>query len=71
LFIGHHGVAFAATKAAPKVSLGTLFLATMWLDLVWPVFLLLGVETVEIRPGMTKVTPFDFISYPWSHSLLT
>jgi hypothetical protein len=70
LFIGHQGVAFAAKRAAPEVSLGALFLATMWLDLVWPVFLLLGVETVEIKPGITKVTPFDFISYPWSHSLL-
>jgi hypothetical protein len=70
LFIGHQGVAFAAKRAAPEVSLGALFLATMWLDLVWPVLLLLGVETVEIKPGITKVTPLDFISYPWSHSLL-
>jgi hypothetical protein len=70
LFIGHQGVAFAAKRAAPEVSLGVLFLATMWLDLVWPVLLLLGIETVEIKPGITKVTPFDFISYPWSHSLL-
>ena len=70
MFIGHQGVAFAAKRAAPEVSLGVLFLATMWLDLVWPVLLLLGIETVEIKPGITTVTPFDFISYPWSHSLL-
>jgi FtsH-binding integral membrane protein len=63
-------VAFAAKKAAPGVSLGTLFLASMWLDLAWPVFLLLGIETVEIKPGITKIMPLDFVSYPYSHSLL-
>ncbi len=70
MFIGHLGAGFAAKKAAPKVSLGTLFLATLWLDLVWPVLLLLEIETVQIRLGATRVMPFDFTSYPYSHSLL-
>jgi hypothetical protein len=34
MFIGHHGIAFAAKAAAPRASLGIFFLATMWLDLV-------------------------------------
>jgi hypothetical protein len=33
--------------------------------------LLLGLETVVIVAGITRVTPFDFVSYPISHSLLT
>jgi membrane-bound metal-dependent hydrolase YbcI (DUF457 family) len=70
MFIGHQGIAFAAKKAAPRVSLGTMVLAAMWLDVIWPVLVLLGIETVEIKPGITKVTPFDFTSYPYSHSLL-
>jgi hypothetical protein len=70
MFIGHQGVAFAAKQAAPGVSLGVLFLASMWLDLAWPVFLLLGIETVEIKPGITRIMPLDFVSYPYSHSLL-
>ena len=70
MFIGHFGVALAAKKVAPRTSLGTLVLAGQLLDLLWPVFLLLGAERVAIVPGATAVTPLDFISYPLSHSLL-
>ena len=70
MFIGHFGVALAAKKVAPRTSLGTLVMAAQFLDLLWPLFLLLGVERVIIAPGSTAVTPLDFISYPLSHSLL-
>lgn len=70
MFIGHFAVAFAAKRAAPEVSLGTLFLAAQLADLVWPTLVLLGVERFEIRPGITAVTPLDFIHYPYSHSLV-
>src|SRR6186997_681775 len=70
MFIGHFGVAFAAKRPAPRVSLGTLFLAAQFIDLLWPVLLLLGVERVRIAPGITRVTPLDFEHYPISHSLL-
>ena len=70
MFIGHFAVAFAAKPAAPSASLGTLFFACEWVDLVWPVFLLAGLERVEIRPGITAFTPLDFIYYPWTHSLV-
>ena len=43
--------------------------ATGFLDLVSPIFLLLGIEHVRIAPGITKVTPFDFYDYPISHGL--
>jgi hypothetical protein len=70
MFIGHFAAAFAAKPAAPSVSLGTLFLACEWVDLVWPAMLLAGLERVEIRPGTTAFTPLDFVHYPWTHSLL-
>jgi hypothetical protein len=69
MFIGHFAVGFAAKKAAPAVSLGSLFLACQLADLVRPALVLAGVERFEIRPGITVVTPFDFVHYPWSHSL--
>jgi len=69
MFLGHFGVAFAAKKVAPQVSLGTTILAAELLDAIWPVLVLAGVETVEVAPGITRVTPLDFVSYPWSHSL--
>jgi hypothetical protein len=70
MFIGHFGVALAAKKVAPKTSLGTLILAAQFLDFLWPVFLLLGIEHVRIAPGFTRVSPLDFTDYPISHSLL-
>jgi len=70
MFIGHFGLAFGARKAAPAVSLGTLFIACQFADLLWPTLLLLGIERVEIDPAASKMTPLDFVSYPYSHSLL-
>jgi membrane-bound metal-dependent hydrolase YbcI (DUF457 family) len=69
MFIGHFGLAMAAKSVAPRPSLGTLVLAAQLVDGVWPVFLLLGWETVAIEPGITAVTPLDFTSYPYTHSL--
>ncbi len=70
MFIGHFAVGFGAKSIQPKVSLGTYFLAAQFLDLLWPTFLLLGWEKVEIDPGNTVMTPLNFISYPYTHSLL-
>lgn len=70
MFIGHFGVGFGAKTLVPRVSLGTLFLAVQFVDLLWPTLLLLGLENVEIEPGITKLTPLDFANYPISHSLL-
>ena len=57
MFIGHFAVGLAAKKAAPQVSLGTFVLAVQFLDLLWPVLLLLGVEHVRYTPGITAFTP--------------
>jgi membrane-bound metal-dependent hydrolase YbcI (DUF457 family) len=70
MFLGHYAVAIGAKKAAPKTSLGTLIAAAAFLDLVWPVLVLFGVERVAIAPGATAFTPLDFEHYPISHSLL-
>jgi hypothetical protein len=47
-----------------------LLAAPQLLDLLWPIFVLLGVEHVEVAPGDTAFTPLRFVSYPWSHSLV-
>jgi hypothetical protein len=70
MFIGHFGLGFGAKRFAPAVSLGTLFLAAQFADLLWPTLLLLGVEQVRIDPGITVFTPLDFVHYPYSHSLI-
>lgn len=70
MFIGHAAVALAAKPRVPGRSLGILMAAAFLIDLVWPVLLLLGVESVLIKPGDTAFTPLSFVNYPWSHSLL-
>lgn len=70
MFVGHFAVGFAAKKVAPKASLGTLVFAAVFLDAVWPVLVLLGAERFRIVPGYTAINPFEFLHYPWSHSLL-
>jgi hypothetical protein len=70
VFLGHFAVALGAKRAMPHVSLAVLFLAAQLADLIWPVLVLLGIETVAIDPGNTAFTPLHFIAYPYSHSLL-
>lgn len=71
MFLGHYGLAFAAKRASRETSLGTLTFAAQWLDELWPILLLAGVEQVRIAPGFLPASDLDFVSYPISHSLLT
>lgn len=71
MFIGHYGVGLAAKKLDNRPSLGTLFFASQFIDLLWPIFLLLGLEKVAIDPGNTAFTPLNFIYYPFSHGLVS
>ena len=70
MFLGHFAVGFASKKFAPRSSEGVLLAAPELADILWPFLLLLGWEQARIDPGNTRFTPFDFVSYPWSHSLL-
>ncbi len=71
MFIGHFALGYAAKRWAPSLSLAALFAAALFADLLWPVLVSLGIEQVRIAPGITASTPLEFISYPYSHSLLT
>jgi hypothetical protein len=70
MFLGHYGLAFAAKRTAPAAALGSLTFASQFLDELWPILLLLGVEQVRIVPGLMAASPLDFVYYPFSHSLL-
>jgi len=70
MFVGHFALGFAAKRVTPRVSLVVLFAAAQLADLLWPFFLALGLEAVRINPGNPPFTQLDFVSYPYSHSLL-
>ena len=70
MFIGHFGAALGASRAAPRVSLGILIAACQLPDLLWPIFLLAGVERVRIVQGDNPFLHLVFEHYPWTHSLV-
>ena len=69
MFIGHYGVALAAKKVDKNISLGLLFFATQFVDILFFVLILMGIERMSIVPGITAANPLDFTYYPYSHSL--
>ena len=69
MVLGHYGVAFAAKRLTPRTSLGTLVLAAQWLDELWPILVVLGIERVEVSRAPVGASTLDFVYYPFSHSL--
>ncbi len=70
MFIGHFGIGFAGKKVNNKPSLGTLFFAAQFLDLLWPILLLAGIESAAIEPSNSVFLRLNFSNYPISHSLV-
>ena len=70
MFIGHYALGLAAKRAAPRTSLGTLFVAPTFADMLWPIFLLLGWEHAHVVPGPNPFLTLWLDDYPYSHSLL-
>ena len=70
MFVGHLAVSLGAKVVEPKAPLAALVAASYGLDLLWPLLLLTGLETVSVAPGNTAFTPLAFDWYPWSHSLV-
>lgn len=69
MFIGHYGVSYGAKAMKPAVPLWLLFLAVQFLDVLWGLFVLLGLEKVRIVPGITATNPLDLYYMPYTHSL--
>jgi hypothetical protein len=70
MFVGHYALGLAAKQFAPRTSLGALIAAPILLDLLWPIFLLIGWEYVSIEPNPNPFLRLQFDSYPISHGLV-
>jgi hypothetical protein len=70
MFIGHFAVGFAAKRWAPRVPLALLVLAPLLADVLWPIFLLAGIEHAHIVPGPNPFLMLRLDDMPWSHSLV-
>jgi hypothetical protein len=71
MFLGHHAVAFGSKKIAPQIKLGTLVFAAQFLDLLWPLLIIAGVEHVRINSNAIPFLRLDLYDYPISHSMVT
>jgi hypothetical protein len=71
MFVGHYGPSFAAKAldTSGRVPLWLLFLAVQFVDVLWAIFVLLGIEKVRIVPGITAASPLDLYYMPYTHSL--
>ena len=69
MFVGHYGPSFLAKRLEPAIPLWVLFVAVQFLDVLWGIFVLAGVERVRIVPGFTKTNPLDLYYMPYTHSL--
>lgn len=70
MFVGHYAVSLALKKVEKKVSLGLLFLAVQFVDIVFFPLVLLGIERVNIVENFTQSTHFELEFMPYTHSLL-
>jgi len=69
MFVGHYGVSFALKPKAPRVPLWVWFIAVQWLDVVWSVLVLLGIERLRIVPSFTQANALDLYYMPYTHGL--
>src|SRR5262245_14818574 len=70
MFVGHYGVSFDAKIVDKRIPLWVLFIAVQFIDVLWAVFVLMGIEKVRITPGITATNPLDLYYMPYTHSLL-
>jgi hypothetical protein len=70
MFLGHYGVSFAGKAVDTRLPLWALFVAVQFVDVLWAVFVLLGVEKVKLVPGITATNPLDLYYMPYTHSLV-
>src|SRR5580698_8172098 len=69
MFIGHYGPAFGGKAALKQIPLWVLFIAVQWMDVVWSIFVMTGIEKVRIVPGFTEASPLDLYYMPYTHGL--
>lgn len=70
MFVGHYAASLALKGAERKASLGLLFIAVQFVDVLFFPLVLMGIEKVNIVPNYTESTHFELVYMPYTHSLL-
>lgn len=69
MFIGHYGPAFGAKAVLRAIPLWVLFVAVQFMDVVWSIFVLSGIEKARIVPGFMQASSLDLYYMPYTHGL--
>ena len=70
MYVGHYAVGLALKKFETRASLGVLFLAVQFVDILFFPFVLAGIERMNIVENFTKSTHFELVYMPYTHGLL-
>ncbi len=70
MFVGHYAAALALKKFEKRASLGVLFLAVQFVDILFFPLVLLGIERMNIMENFTQSTHFQLEYMPYTHSLV-
>lgn len=69
MFVGHYAASLALKRFEKRASLGVLFLAVQFVDVVFFPLVLLGIERLNIVENFTQSTHFELEYMPYTHSL--
>lgn len=65
---GHYTTAFLAKAASPRAPLWVLLVAAQFVDVLWGLFVLAGVEHARLDSSLAS-NPLVLFDMPWTHSL--
>ena len=71
MYAGHYAAGLAAKAADRTVPLWVLFVAVQFLDIVWGLLVLAGVEELRVEEGLLDASDLDLHYMPWSHGLIS
>lgn len=70
MFVGHYAASFAAKSVSRDLPLWLLFVAVQFVDYIWAILIILGIEKARFEHGFTEASPLDLYHMPYTHSLL-
>jgi hypothetical protein len=68
MLAGHYSASFLLKKVDPSIKLWHLFLAVQLLDVLWAIFILLGIEKADMSETLPAL-PIHLTYMPYTHSL--
>ena len=69
MLAGHYSAAFLAKTIEPRLPLWGLAIAVQLVDVLWALFVLLGIEHLRVDPSLPS-NPLDLYDMPYTHSLV-